>query len=160
MKNNNKLKKVTIIGGGVIGSGWVARCLLNGIDVTVFDPNPNTVHKIKEVIYTAQQAFNNLIDGPVPARGQFKFVDTIAKATIRADLIIEAGPERLEIKRSIYRDIEMGASPEALVTSSTSGLLPTDLQAKMIHPERFIVAHPFNPVYLLPLVELVEVLHF
>jgi carnitine 3-dehydrogenase len=72
-----------------------------------------------------------------------------------AELIVESVPERLDIKQSVYAEIEASATSDALVASSTSGIMPSDLQAKMQHPERLLVAHPFNPVYLLPLVELV-----
>jgi len=72
-----------------------------------------------------------------------------------ADLIQESVPERLPVKRAVLADIEAAAPADALIASSTSGLKPTDLQAEMAHPERLVVGHPFNPVYLLPLVEVV-----
>ena len=72
-----------------------------------------------------------------------------------ADLIVEAVPERLDLKRRVYAEVEAAARPDALIASSTSGILPTDLQADLKHPGRLIVAHPFNPVYLIPVVEIV-----
>ena len=72
-----------------------------------------------------------------------------------ADCVQESVPERLDLKRGVLAEIDAACPPDALIGSSTSGLLPRDLQAEMAHPERLVVAHPFNPVYLLPLVEIV-----
>ena len=144
-----------MIGGGVIGGGWVARCLLNGITVNLYDPDPNAPNKIDEIMINAKLAFGKLIDGLVPPQGKLYFTDSIASAVAKADLIIEAVPERLDIKQSVYRDIESTAAADTLIASSTSGILPSDLQDKMSTPDRLGVAHPFNPVYLLPLVEIV-----
>ena len=103
----------------------------------------------------AKLAFGKLIEGPVPPQGKLYFTDSIASAVAKADLIIEAVPERLDNKQSVYRDIESAAAADTLIASSTSGILPSDLQDKMATPDRLVVAHPFNPVYLLPLVEIV-----
>jgi carnitine 3-dehydrogenase len=155
MTSSNRPTLIAVIGGGVIGGGWVARGLLNGIDVTVFDPDPAAPRKIDDIMHNARLAFDKLIDGPVPPQGQLVFAKTIAAAVASADIIIEAVPERLDIKQSVYREIESAAAQNALIASSTSGILPSDLQDGMTHPERLLVAHPFNPVYLLPLVEIV-----
>ena len=80
---------------------------------------------------------------------------SLRQAVSDVELIVESVPERIEAKRATYGEIEAHASPDALITSSTSGLLPSELQAEMHHPGRFLVAHPFNPVYLVPLVEVV-----
>lgn len=155
MTSTDKCKLIAVVGGGVIGGGWVARCLLNGITVNLYDPDPNAPRKIDEIMVNAKLAFGKLIDGPVPPQGKLHFTDSIASAVAKADLIIEAVPERLDIKQSVYRDIESAAAADTLIASSTSGILPSDLQDKMTTPGRLVVAHPFNPVYLLPLVEIV-----
>jgi len=155
MTSADKLDTVAVIGGGVIGGGWVARCLLNGITVKLYDPDPAAPRKIDEIMANAKLAFGKLIDGPVPPQGQLEFSSSIAAAVAAADLIIEAVPERLDIKQAVYSDVEAGASVNTLIASSTSGILPSDLQANMQQPHRLLVAHPFNPVYLLPLIELV-----
>ena len=155
MTSTEPRKLVAVIGGGVIGGGWVARCLLNGITVNLYDPDPNAPGKIDEIMINAKRAFGKLIEGPVPPHGKLHLTDSIASAVAKADLIIEAVPERLDIKQSVYRDIESTAAPNTLIASSTSGILPSDLQDKMATPDRLVVAHPFNPVYLLPLVEIV-----
>ena len=155
MKSTDKCTLIAVIGGGVIGGGWVARCLLNGITVNLYDPDPNAPRKIDEIMINAKLAFGKLTEGPVPPMGELHFTDSIAGAVAKADLIIEAVPERLDIKRSVYGNVESAASTDTLIASSTSGILPSDLQDKMKAPGRLVVAHPFNPVYLLPLVEIV-----
>jgi len=149
------IKQAAVIGGGLIGGGWVARLLENGVDVKVFDPDNSAPQKIDAILKNANLAAENLIDAPRPVPGALVFCETISQAVTDAELIIEAVPERLELKHSVYSEIESHARVNALIASSTSGLLPSDLQQNLQHPERLLVAHPFNPVYLLPLVELV-----
>jgi carnitine 3-dehydrogenase len=151
----NKINKAAVIGGGVIGAGWIARLIENGIEVAVYDPAADYQDKVNAVLENAAHAYAKLSHGPGPKKAAVRFVDTLGLAVADADLIIEAVPEELVIKRAVYADIEANASPQAIIASSTSGILPTQLQASMAHPERLLVAHPFNPVYLLPLVELV-----
>ena len=143
-----------IIGGGVIGGGWAARFLMAGWDVRVFDPDPEAERKIGAVLTNARRTLPGLADVALPAEGNLEFCPTIAAAVKDANLIAEAVPERLKIKQNVYAEIE-AANETGVIASSTSGIMPTDLQANMRHPGRLIVAHPFNPVYLLPLVELV-----
>ncbi|MCG8597714.1 MAG: 3-hydroxyacyl-CoA dehydrogenase NAD-binding domain-containing protein [Kiloniellales bacterium] len=147
--------RAACIGGGVIGAGWVARLQLNGVDVVIADPDPETPRKVVEVLDNAARANAALTSAPLPAPGRIDFAGSAAEAAEGAELIVESLPERLEVKRAVYAEVETTAAPEAIVASSTSGLLPSELQAGMRHPERLLVAHPFNPVYLLPLGELV-----
>ena len=147
--------RAAVIGGGVIGGGWVARFIQNGVDVGVFDPAPEAARKIDAVMGNADAALGRLTMAPLPKCGEMVFANSVAEAVAGAELIIEAVPERLDIKKSVYAEIEAAASPDALISSSTSGILPSDLQDGMDRPERLLVGHPFNPVYLLPLVALV-----
>jgi carnitine 3-dehydrogenase len=149
------LAKAACIGAGVIGAGWVARFLLAGVDVAVFDPHPDAERIVGEVLDNAEWAYQRLTAAPLPPRGALTFCATIAEAVAVADWIQESVPERIELKRSTLAEIDAACRPDALIGSSTSGLLPSDLQAELKHPERFFVAHPFNPVYLLPLAEIV-----
>ncbi len=146
--------KAAVIGGGVIGAGWIARFLENGIDVSVYDPDPEAERKIRAVLDNAERAYHKLTAAPRRAPGTLSLHDSLDKAVQGASIIVESVPERLDIKQAVYAEIEGAAPPEALITSSTSGILPSDLQARMKTPERLLVAHPFNPVYLLPVVEL------
>lgn len=150
-----QIRQAACIGGGVIGAGWVARLLYNGIDVAVCDPDPRVRHKIEAVCANADRAMSRLTTVPAPDRGALTITGNIAEAVRDADLVVEAVPEHLDIKRSVYAEIEKTACSDSLIASSTSGILPSELQAEMQHPDRMLVAHPFNPVYLLPLVELV-----
>lgn len=149
------IKTAAAIGGGVIGGGWIARFVLNGIDVKVFDPHPQAQRMVSEIIANAERAYGRLFLAPMPARGTLTFTTTLAEAVQDADYIQESVPERLDLKHQVYAQIEEHARADALIGSSTSGFTPTQLQEKAQHPERIFVAHPFNPVYLLPLVELV-----
>ncbi|WP_419906462.1 carnitine 3-dehydrogenase [Hoeflea sp.] len=144
-----------IIGGGVIGGGWAARFLLNGWDVRVFDPDPHAQRKISEVLANARLALPQLYDVAMPEEGRLSFHPTIAEAVSGADWIQESVPERLDIKHDTYREILTHAPADALVGSSTSGFKPSQLQQSVEKSGAVMVAHPFNPVYLLPLVELV-----
>lgn len=149
------ITKAACVGGGVIGGAWVARFALAGIDVSIFDPHPEAERIIGEVMANAERAYGMLTMAPLPKKGEVTFAKSLQEAVQGADWIQESVPERLELKRGVLTDIDAAAKPDALIGSSTSGLLPSDLQAEMKHPERLFVAHPYNPVYLLPLVELV-----
>jgi len=147
-------KTAAIVGGGVIGGGWAARFMLNGWDVKIFDPDPQSQRKIDAVLENARRALPGLTDIALPEEGSITHCDTIAKAVSECELIVEAVPERLDVKHKVYAEIE-AANTTGIIASSTSGIMPSDLQSELTYPERLIVAHPFNPVYLLPLVELV-----
>ena len=149
------VKQTAAIGGGVIGGAWAARFLLNGLDCKIFDPHPEAQRIVGEVMSNATRAFDMLTEVPKPTPGTLTFVDSIEEAVEQADLIQESVPEQLELKQKVHMQIDAAAPETALIGSSTSGLLPTDIQAKMQFPERLFVAHPYNPVYLLPLVEIV-----
>jgi len=149
------IDKAAVIGGGVIGAGWIARLIENGIDVKVYDPADDAEHKVEAVLINSRHAYSKLTGAPRRREGSVTFCDSIAEAVAGAELIAESVPERLDIKQAVYAEIEAAAATDTIIASSTSGIMPSDLQAKMRHPERLLVGHPFNPVYLLPLVELV-----
>ena len=149
------LSCVGILGGGVIGGGWAARFLLNGVDVKMYDPDPEAPRKVGEVLDNARRAMDKLVASPLPPEGSLTFVDTPEDAATGVQFVQESAPERLELKQMLLQRASTAAGPEVVFGSSTSGLLPTDMQRGMTHPERLVVGHPFNPVYLLPLVEVV-----
>lgn len=148
------LKRAAAIGGGVIGGGWIARLLLNGVDVAVHDPNPEAPRQVGEMLANAARAYQRL-GLALPPRGNLSFHASIAEAVAGADLVQESAPEQEDLKIRLLAEIDRHAPADAIIGSSTSGLLPTRLQVDMRHPGRLVVAHPFNPVYLLPLVEIV-----
>jgi carnitine 3-dehydrogenase len=149
------IKQAAVIGGGVIGAGWVSRLIENGIDVTIFDPAPDAPEKVEAVLKNSRYAFAKLISAPRHKEGAVIYAASLEAAVAGAELIVESVPENLDIKQTVYAEIEQSASTDAMIASSTSGIMPSDLQQKMQNPERLLVAHPFNPVYLMPLVELV-----
>lgn len=145
---------VGLLGGGVIGGGWAARFALCGIDVRLYDPAPDAGRTVGEVLDNARRAYRRLTLAPLPAEGSVTLVRTLEEAVQGAAFVQESAPEREEVKRELLAAASRAAGPDVIIASSTSGLLPSRLQAGMAHPERFTVGHPFNPVYLLPLVEL------
>lgn len=153
--SDSKVKQAAVIGAGVIGAGWVGRFIENGIDVTVYDPGADAKIKLDAVLKNSRYAANKITMAPRRKEGRVILTSSLSEAVSDAQLIVESVPERLDIKLSTYSEIEKHAAKDALITSSTSGLLPTDLQSEMQYPERLLVAHPFNPVYLIPLVEIV-----
>lgn len=147
--------KVAVIGGGVIGGGWVARFLMMGADVSVFDPDPEAERKIAEVLSNARRSLPGLFEHRLPDEGTLSFAESLADAVRDAQWVSECVPERLELKQKVYQDIQKYCSVTTIVASSTSGFKPSQLQQDSSRPEQIIVAHPFNPVYLIPVVELV-----
>ncbi|MGP1357179.1 carnitine 3-dehydrogenase [Roseicyclus sp.] len=144
--------KAAMIGGGVIGGGWAARFLLNGWDVAVFDPDPEAERKVGEVLANARRALPGLYERALPPEGRLGFCDTLEEAVEGADWVQESVPERLDLKHRVLAQVMAAAPEDAVIGSSTSGFKPSELNAQ---GARAVVAHPFNPVYLLPLVELV-----
>ena len=147
-------RKAAIIGGGVIGGGWAARFLLNGWDVAVFDTDPQAERKIGEVLANARAALPALSDVPMPPEGRLSFAGTVTEAVEGAAYIQESVSERLDLKHRVFAQIQQVA-PGVLIGSSTSGFKPSELQQNAPDPGMIFVAHPFNPVYLLPLAEVV-----
>jgi carnitine 3-dehydrogenase len=146
-------QRIGLVGGGVIGAGWAARFLLEGHDVAVYDPDPEIARKLNTVIDAARRARAKLFpDAPV-SEGKWSIAPTVELAVADADFVQESLPEREDLKQRVLAAIDAATRPNIIIASSTSGLLPTRLQSAMARPERFVVGHPFNPVYLLPLVE-------
>jgi carnitine 3-dehydrogenase len=146
-------RTAAIVGGGVIGGGWAARFLLNGWNVQVFDPDPEAARKIAAVMANARLALPALSDVPMPPEGKLTFHDTLGDAVEGAEYVQESVSERIELKHKVYAQLQQ-ANPGVLIGSSTSGFKASDLQKGSPAPENIIVAHPFNPVYLLPLSEI------
>ena len=143
-----------IIGGGVIGSAWASRFLLNGWDVCFYDPASDSEAVLNKVLDKARRWVPEVYDR-LPAEGALTLCDSIADAATGAEWIQESTPERLEIKQAVLAEIQESCAAEAIVASSTSGFMPSELQVDSARPEQILVAHPYNPVYLLPIVEVV-----
>lgn len=149
------MKTAAIIGGGVIGGGWAARFLLNGWDVRVYDPAPQAEARLGAVLEQARRALPGLTDVALPDEGRLSFHTDIAETVTGADWIQESVPERLEIKHKVLSVIQGACAQDAIIGSSTSGFKPSELQQGAVRPEQIMVCHPFNPVYLMPLIEVV-----
>jgi carnitine 3-dehydrogenase len=149
------VRTLGLLGTGVIGGGWAARALHFGIDVIAADVKPEMEGWIRGAIANAEPALARLTFAPLPPKGTLSFTTDLKVMAQRADFIQENIPEQLPLKQRMLAEVSRHAGADVIIASSTSGLTPTDLQRDMISPERFCVAHPFNPVYLLPLVELV-----
>ena len=150
-----EIKTFAALGSGVIGSGWVARALAHGLDVLAWDPAPGAEQALRQRIAKAWPALRSKGLAAGAAQSRLRFVDTVEACVANADFIQESAPERLDLKLDLHARISAAAKPEAIIGSSTSGLLPSEFYESATHPERCLVGHPFNPVYLLPLVEVV-----
>ena len=151
---SEEIKTAAIIGGGLIGAGWAARLVLNGIDVSVYDPSEEAEQNLAEVLSNAKHAYSKLTMAPLLNPGKMHFVNTIEDAVKGMMFIQESVPENPDLKGIVLEEIDKFAPGNALICSSTSGIKPSQLQVRMKSPQRFMVGHPFNPVYLLPLVEI------
>ena len=151
-----KIKTLGILGTGVIGAGWAARALHAGIDVIASDIDPKMEEWIIGAIETASPSIKELTkDIELPPAGKFIFTTNPILMAQQSDFIQENVPEVLVVKRSSLKIIADATNANIIISSSTSGFMPSELQRGMKFPERFIVGHPFNPVYLCPLVEIV-----
>ena len=152
----NKIKTIGLLGTGVIGAGWAARALHTGINVVASDIDPKMEDWINEAVENALASLKSLTEGiALPAKGKLTFTTDHISMSQQVDFIQENIPEVLDIKRKSLKSIAEVTNKEIIISSSTSGFMPTELQQGMTFPERFIVGHPFNPVYLCPLVEIV-----
>ena len=152
----NKIKTIGLLGTGVIGAGWAARALHTGINVVASDIDPKMEDWINEAVENALPSLQSLTEGiTLPPKGKLTFTSDPISMSQQVDFIQENIPEVLDIKRKSLKSIAEATNKEIIISSSTSGFMPTELQKGMSFPERFIVGHPFNPVYLCPLVEIV-----
>jgi carnitine 3-dehydrogenase len=146
--------RAAVLGAGVVGAGWAARFALHGWSVSVYDPMVST-DRVETVVDRARQSLAALYDCPLPEEGALSFTADVGEAVSEADWVQESVPERLEIKRDLYAVVSRHLAAGAVLASSTSGFRPSVLAEDLPCAERFLVCHPFQPVYLLPAVELV-----
>ncbi len=151
----NEVRRIACIGTGVIGGGWAAHFLARGYDVTAWDPSPGWADRLHRLIETAWPALSalGLAGGASPEK--LHIADSLVDAVAGADVVQESAPERLELKRQLLAEIDTAAPVGTVICSSTSGFGMTDMQTDCTQPERTVVGHPFNPPYLIPLVEVV-----
>lgn len=149
------VERVACIGAGVIGSGWVAHFLARGYRVSAWDPAPDGEERMRRLVAAAWPALEQLGLAPGASRDRLTFHASLAEAVAGAAFVQESAPDRLALKIDLLAEIDAAAPPEAVIASSTSGFGMTEMQVKAARPQRLVVGHPFNPPYLVPLVEVV-----
>ncbi|MDL5158521.1 3-hydroxyacyl-CoA dehydrogenase NAD-binding domain-containing protein [Actinomycetospora termitidis] len=145
---------IACIGAGVIGGGWAAYFLAHGHDVAAWDPAPDAEARLRRIVEAARPALNAL-DLPDDGWGGLTVAGSLEAAARDAEFVQESAPEDLELKRSLLADLAAATGPDTIVASSTSGFPMTDMAVRAADPSRLVVGHPFNPPYLIPLVEVV-----
>ncbi len=151
----DSIRKIGVIGAGLIGSGWASRCIARGHDVVVCDPSPQGESVLLSHIENAWHALEKLGFNRQTS-GKVKFTDDLAEVASSCSFIQESAPENINLKRTLHQEIDKYAAEDVIIASSSSGLLPSEIQSVTRHPERVLIGHPFNPVYILPLVEIVR----
>ena len=150
-----EVERVAVLGAGTIGASWTAQFLARGLSVAVYDPAPDGETRVREFVEAAWPTLERLGLSANADPTRVSFHDDPAAAVERAALVQENGAENLDVKRALFGRIDAALAPDAVVASSTSGYMPSELQAGRRGPERYVVGHPFNPPHLIPLVEVV-----
>jgi len=150
-----EIKTIGVVGTGLIGASWAAFFLACGFRVVATDPAPGAHERLRDFIAKAWPALNRLGVAKAFAPAEPVFADTLGDCVAQADFIQESGPERADIKRDTYIEMDALAASDVILASSTSGFRPSQLQEGCRHPERILVGHPFNPPHIVPLVEIV-----
>jgi 3-hydroxyacyl-CoA dehydrogenase len=150
------IRRIAIIGTGVIGASWTALFLAKGLKVVATDIAPNAEAQLRAFVEAAWPALTRLGLAPGASQANLTFTPVLAQALTDVDLVQENGPERLEFKQDLYRQLDELLPPHVIIASSTSTLPMSSIQVgAVLHPERCVVGHPFNPPHLIPLVEIV-----
>ena len=156
MSNNKPIHRVAIIGTGVIGASWAALFLAKGLEVVATDVAPNAEAALRRFVENAWPALKRLGLAPGASQSNLKFTPSLEEAVASADLVQENGPERIDFKQKLYGQLDELLPPDVIIASSSSGLTMSEVQkGAASHPERCVIAHPFNPPHLIPLVEIV-----
>jgi carnitine 3-dehydrogenase len=149
------MERIAIVGTGVIGTGWAARCLAHGLDVVATDPAPRAEERLRAGIANAWPALEKVGLAEEANLDRLDFRKELTDAVSIADFVVEAAPEEESLKRRLLAEVDANVASHIVIASSSSGLLPSRIQVDCKHPERVLIGHPFNPVYLLPIVEIV-----
>jgi carnitine 3-dehydrogenase len=149
------VKRVSSLGAGPIGGGWTAHFLARGYEVTSYLHDEDETDAFMSILNTAWVSLTDLGLSEGASLDRLRIVTDLEEALEGAEFVQESGPERLEIKQLLYAKMGAILPPSVIIGSSTSGLMMSDIQADCTTPERTVIGHPFNPPYLLPLVEVV-----
>lgn len=155
MSVQTPVRRITVVGTGVIGASWAAFYLSRGFDVIATDPAPGAEERLRKYV---DEAWALLASHGIAAdafKDRLSFTASMQDAVSKADFVQENGPERPELKVKLFADMDEAAAPHVLLASSSSGLTMDVIQSECRHPERCVIGHPFNPPHIIPLVEVV-----
>ena len=156
MSQHKAIRRVAIIGTGVIGASWASLFLAKGLDVVATDVAPGAEVALRHFVSTAWPSLQRLGLAPGASQDRLSFTASLADAVKDADLVQENGPEKIDFKKTLYRQLDELLPANVLIASSSSGLTMSEIQSACTnHPERCVLGHPFNPPHLVPLVEIV-----
>lgn len=155
MSFNKPIRKIAIVGTGVIGASWAAHYLARGFDVVATDPAPNAEENLRKYVDQAWEQATVLGLTAGASRNRLNFIPKMQEALANADFVQENAPERPEFKIKLFADIDAATPVDSIIASSSSGITPSVMQSNCKHPERVLVGHPFNPPHIVPLVEVV-----
>src|SRR5262249_54007686 len=148
---NKPVKRIAIVGTGVIGASWAALFLARGFDVIATDPAPNAEANLRHYVDTAWEELEVLGLSPKASRDRLSFTLNMKEALSGADFIQENGPERKDFKIKLFADMDDASPSDSIIASSSSGLTMSVMQSACKHPERCVIGHPFNPPHVIPL---------
>src|SRR5262245_29175988 len=156
MTNTKPIRSIAIIGTGVIGASWTSLFLAKGLQVVATDIAPNAEAALRKFVETAWPPLKRLGLAPGASQSNLKFTANLPQAIAGTDLVQENGPERIDFKQKLYGQLDELLPPDVIIASSSSGLTMSEIQkGAAAHPQRCVIAHPFNPPHLIPLVEIV-----
>src|SRR6476659_5957552 len=156
MSQNKPIRRIAIIGTGVIGASWSSLFIAKGLQVVATDPAPNAEAALRKFVETAWPALKRLGLSPGASQSNLTFTADLPKALAGVDLVQENGPERIDFKQKLYGQLDGLLPPDVIIASSSSGLTMSEIQkGAASHPERCVIGHPFNPPHLIPLTEIV-----
>src|SRR6202007_3007239 len=155
MSYNKPIKKIAIVGTGVIGASWAAQYLARGLDVVATDPAPNAEANLRKYVDEAWGQLEEIGLSPGASRDRLSFIKDSKQALARADFVQENSPERPDFKMKLFADMDEVTPVDSIIASSSSGITPSVIQSACKRPERVLVGHPFNPPHIVPLVEVV-----
>jgi carnitine 3-dehydrogenase len=155
MSVDKPVRRIAIVGTGVIGGSWAAQYLARGFDVVATDPAPNAEAELRKYVDTAWAALSVIGLSPKASPRRLEFTSDMRQAVSTADVVQENAPERTEFKIKLFADLDDATPVDSIIASSSSGITMSVIQSACKHPERTVIGHPFNPPHLIPLVEVV-----
>ena len=155
MSFDKPVRRIAVVGTGVIGASWAAQYLARGLEVVATDPAPNAEENLRKYVDEAWEQLTAIGLTPGASRNRLSFTKNMKEALSEADLVQENGPERPDFKIKLFADMDEATPVDSIIASSSSGITPSVMQSNCQHPERVLVGHPFNPPHIIPLVEIV-----